>query len=208
MKIPFTTEQFFNIFDAYNSSVFPAQVIILILALAAIFLIHSKKANKNKFIGAFLGLLWIWTGLVYHITFFTTINKVAYVFGGIFIIQGILLFINTFHKERLNFTFHSQTKNYIGYFFILFGLIIYPLIGYFTGLALVKTIALGLPCPSTILTFGFLMLTSNKFPKYLLIIPSLWAVVGLSAAINFGVFQDYMMILTAIIVDIFLLRRK
>lgn len=208
MKMPFTTEQFFNAFEKYNITMYPAQVIILLLALAGIFLLHSKNPFKDKYIGVFLGLLWIWTGFVYHIVFFTEINKAAFLFGGIFIIQGFLILINTFRKNRLVFTFQYQAKDYTGYFLILFGLVIYPIISYLTGGSIVKTITLGLPCPSTILTFGFLMLTSGKFPKYLLIIPSLWAVVGLSAAINFGVHQDFMMILAALIADFHLLRRK
>lgn len=207
MKIPFTIEQFFNVFEKYNLSVFPAQVIILLLALAGIFLLHSEKPLRNKVIGAFLGLLWIWTGLVYHILFFTGINKAASVFGGLFILQGVLILIISFLRQRLVFTFRPDSKDYIGYFFILFGLMIYPFIGYLTGGSMVKTISLGLPCPSTIFTFGFLMLTTREFPKYLLIIPSLWAIVGLSAAINFGVYQDYMMIIAAIVADIYLLRK-
>jgi hypothetical protein len=67
---------------------------------------------------------------------------------------------------------------------------------------------MGLPCPSTIFTFGLFMLTNNKFPKSLLIIPSLWAIVGLSAAINIGVFQDLMILIAAITADIILIRRK
>lgn len=71
-----------------------------------------------------------------------------------------------------------------------------------------KTISLGLLCLTTILTFGFFMLTNAKFPKYLLIIPSLWAITGLCAAINFGVFQDFMILIAAIIADIILINRK
>lgn len=208
MKVPFTTEQFFNVFEKYNSAMFPAQIIILLFALVGIFLLHSDKPFKDKYIGVFLGLLWIWTGFVYHFAFFTEINKAAFAFGGIFILQGVFILINSFLKEKLVFTLQPQAKDYIGYFFILFGSIIYPCIGYLNGGSLFKTIALGLPCPSTILTFGFLMLTTSKFPKYLLIIPSLWAIVGLSAAIHFGVYQDSMMILAAITADFYLLRRK
>lgn len=208
MKMPFTTEQFFNVFEKYNLAMFPAQVIIFSLALIALLLLHTKKSFKNKFIGLFLGLLWIWTGLAYQIAYFTGINKAAYGFGILFIMQGGLILFNLFVKERLVFTFQPQTKDYIGYFFILFGLILYPVIGYLSGGSLVKTISLGLPCPSMVLTFGFLMLTTRDFPKYLLIIPSLWAIVGMSAAINFGVYQDYMMIIAAISADIYLLRRN
>lgn len=88
MKTPFTTEQFFLVFEHYNLKIFPAQLIIVILGIAALLLVHSKNRYKNKLIGCYLGLLWIWTGLVYHIVFFSGINKAAYVFGGIFIIQG------------------------------------------------------------------------------------------------------------------------
>lgn len=208
MKTPFTTEQFFNVFEKYNSTLFPLQFIILLLGIVGLFLLHSNYSNKNKIIGGFLGAVWIWMGIAYHFVFFAEINKAAFVFGGIFILQGLLILFNSWVKDSLIFTFNPQTKDYTGYFFILFGLIIYPLIGYTLFGTFTKTISLGLPCPTTILTFGFFMLTSSKFPKYLLIIPSLWAVIGLSAAINFGVYQDFMLPLTAIIAVIVLYRKK
>lgn len=208
MKTPFTTEQFFNMFEKYNSTIFPFQMIILLLGMVGLFLLHSKYSFKNILIGGYLGLLWLWTGFAYHIGFFAEINKAAFIFGGIFILQGLLILFNTFVKGRLIFDFIPKTKDYLGYFFILFGLVIYPIIGYFMVDSLTQIISLGLPCPTTILTFGFLMLADNKFPKYLLIIPSLWALIGLSAAINFGVYQDFMMIIAAILADVILIKRK
>jgi len=147
-------------------------------------------------------------GLVYHILFFTAINKLAFVFGTVFILQGVLILIHTFLKDTLNFNFSSQSKNYFGYFFILFGLDIYSLISYFILGSFDTTITLGLPCPSTIFTFGFFMMTGNKFPKYLLFIPSTWAIVDLSAAIQFGVFQDLIMPIAAIMTNIVILEQK
>ena len=208
MKIPFTTEQFLSVFEKYNSTVFPIQWILILLGIVALFLVHSKHSSKNKLIGSFLGLLWIWMGIVYHIIFFTVINKLAFVFGGFFVLQGVLILINTFLKDKLIFSFPSQTKNYFGYFFILFGLIIYPIISYFVQGTFKRTIALGLPCPTTILTFGFFMMASNKFPKYLLIIPSLWTIVGVGAAIQFGVYQDFMMPIAAVIAVTMLFKTK
>jgi Na+-translocating ferredoxin:NAD+ oxidoreductase RnfE subunit len=52
------------------------------------------------------------------------------------------------------------------------------------------------------------MLIRDRVPKYLLIIPSLWAIVGLTAAINFGVYQDFMMIIAAITANGVLIKRK
>ncbi len=208
MKTPFTTEQFFSVFEKYNKAVFPFQLIIILLGIFALVLIHSNNALKNKLIGSFLGLLWIWMGMAYHILFFSVINKLAFVFGAVFIVQGLLILINTFLADKLTFSYFSKRKNYFGYFFILFGLIIYPLLSYFIQGSFNTTIAPGLPCPSTIFTFGFFMMTGNKFPKYLLIIPSIWAIIGASAAIQFGVYQDTILLITAIIADTILFKYK
>jgi hypothetical protein len=208
MKTPFTREQFFAVFESYNSKVFPFQLLILLLGIVMLSLLHSRHSFKNKVIGMYLGALWIWSGLFYHILFFTEINEAAFIFGGAFVIQGVLILVSTFFKDHLNFDFKPQATNYLGYFFVLFGLIIYPLIGYFSQRSLLMTITLGLPCPSTIFTFGFLMLIRDRVPKYLLIIPSLWAIVGVTAAINFGVYQDFMMIIAAISANGVLIKRK
>jgi hypothetical protein len=197
MKTPFTTDQFYQVFERYNSTVFPAQLIFLILGVAALFLILSEKSYKSKLTAGFIGILWIWMGLIYHIAFFTAINEAAYVFGLIFIFEGILIILNS-GNNRITFSFKPTTKVYTGLFFIIFGLIVYPVIGLFIHGTSVPVISLGLPCPTTIFTFGFFMLAGSKLPKYLLIIPSLWAVVGLSAAINFGVYQDFMIFIAAV----------
>ena len=208
MKLPFTTEQFFNVIEKYNLTTFPFQLIILLLGIVCLFLLHSKLSSKDKLIGIYLGVLWIWIGVAYHLTFFTAINKAAFLFGGIFILQGLLILFYSSIKNRLVFTFTLKVKDYLGYFFILYGLIIYPIISYIVEGSFEKAIIIGVPCPSTIFTFGLFMFTNNKFPKSLLIIPSLWAIVGLSAAINIGVFQDLMILITAITADIILIRRK
>lgn len=208
MKTPFTTEEFFQVFENYNTSLFPSQIVILLFGLIAMFSLHTQKRRKNKLISAFLGLLWLWTGLVYHMTFFTAINKAAYVFGAVFILQGLFFFVEAFSKRRLEFTFDGSARAYLGYLFALFGLIIYPLISYFLADTTANIISLGLPCPTTIFTFGFLMMTTSRFPKYLLVIPTIWALIGTGAAINFGVYQDYVMLVAAVVACIFLVARK
>lgn len=202
--MPFTTEQFFYVFEQYNSAVFPFQLLIFILGIVGLFLLHSRLPGKNKFIGSYLGILWIWVGTIYHFIFFAEINPAAYLFGGVFILQGLLILRETFRKNRIRYSFSSQPGYYIGYFLVIFGLIIYPVIGYLLENSVAKIISLGLPCPTTIVTFGFFMLTGSKFPKYLLIIPSLWAIVGVSAAIELGVYQDFMMVISAMLAVYFL----
>jgi hypothetical protein len=207
MKTPFTPEQFFGVFEHYNQSVFPAQFIISLLGLASLILLHVHNRAGQRFTGWFLGLLWIWTGLVYHIGFFSEINPIAKVFGGLFIFQGVLNMVEANH-QRLQPSLGPGFKATVGYFLIWFGFLIYPIISYFAESSFVRTISLGLPCPTTIFTLGFFVLTTQQYRKYLLIIPSLWAVVGISAAINFGVHQDLMILVAAITALFFRFQNK
>jgi len=208
MNLPFTANQFFDIIEQYNQAIFPFQLIIFMMGLIAVLVISPRKISSNRFIGAFLGVLWLWTGIAYHLIFFTSINRAAYAFGVLFILQGIFFLYYTFSKGRMVFRFEGKTKGYLGYFFVLFGLVIYPVISFLLENSVERTISPGLPCPSTILTFGFLMLADRKMPRFLLIIPSLWAIIGTGAAINFNVYQDYVLIVSAIIAVIFILSRK
>lgn len=208
MKIPFTTEQFFEIIEKYNVTLFPSQLVIILLGILSVILLHSQKSYKNKFIGGFLGILWIWIGIAYHLAFFTEINKVAYAFGGLFILQGLFFLFETYSRKKLEFEIDGNVMDYIAYFFLIFGILIYPILIYFLENSVETIITLGLPCPSTILTFGFLMLTTRKLSKYLLIIPALWTIVGTSAAFNFGVYPDYLMPISALVAIIYLFVRK
>ena len=207
METPFSIEEFFSVFGNYNTSVFPVQLIFIVFGIAAFLFIHKKKKFTNYYITGFLGFLWLWIGIVYHIYFFTPINTAAYVFGGLFIIQGLFFIIEIFRK-KLEYSSGNKPWKYLGYLFILFGLFIYPIISYLLEGSFAKTISLGLPCPTTIFTFGFLMLTEHRFPKYLLIIPTLWTIIGTSAAFNFGVYQDYFLLLSAILANVYLIKRK
>lgn len=208
MKTPFSSEEFFSVFGKYNTLFFPSQILILILAIVLLVLLHSRSKSRHLYTGIFLGVLWIWNGAAYHIALFSEINSVAKVFGAIFILQGLLIIFNSFGKRQIHFNLIKGTRGYTAYFLAIFGLIIYPAIGFISGNEINHTISLGLPCPSTIFTFGVFMFASNRLPRYLLIIPSLWAVIGLSAAINFGVVQDFMLILAAITANIFLLKKN
>jgi len=205
MKMPFTTEQFFSVFENYNASVFPVQLVFLFFGILAVYSTLSEKSGRNKVIGGLLVLIWIWIGIAYHIIFFASINPAAYVFGGFFILQGLFFYIETSVRKNLVFKYAGSVKGYLALFFILFGLIIYPVISFYLGGSVLKTISFGLPCPSTIVTFGFLMLTDRKFPGYLLVIPSLWAIIGTAAAVNFGVYQDYVMIFAAIVANSYII---
>ena len=207
MNTPFTMEQFFGVFAQYNTTVWPVPVVIYLLALAALFLAIRKTSYTDRVISAILALFWLWMGVVYHLTFFAAINPLAYVFGGLFILQGLLFLASGTFGRKLSFGPELNIYGWAGGFFILYGLLIYPLLGYFLGHVYPYSPTFGLPCPTTIFTFGLLLWTNKSVPKYLLVIPVLWSFIGFGAALQWHVLEDIMLLITGLVATAMLVYR-
>ena len=197
MKLPFTAEQFFEIFEKYNQSVFPMQFILVWMASASVLLAISKKRFSDEIITGILAFLWLWAGIVYHLVFFTRINSGAYLFSAMFIAQGLLFLYQGMTLKRLNFHLKPDIYGVLGTIFMTYALVVYPVIGVSLGHVFPAAPTFGAPCPLVIFTFGILMWTDKKFAPYLLIIPLLWAIIGSTAAFRFGVTEDFGMTVTA-----------
>ena len=91
MKLPFTTQQFLEVFKKYNTAVYPVQLLLVLLATIVILFVFRKQKTNGKIILVILSAFWLWMGTIYHINFFSAINKLAYGFGGLFILEGMLL---------------------------------------------------------------------------------------------------------------------
>ena len=81
---------------------------------------------------------------------------------------------------------------------ISYALMVYPLLGVLFGHVYPAAPTFGAPCPTTIFTFGVLFLLREPFPRYVLVIPILWAGIGGSAAFSLGVAEDYGLIVAGL----------
>jgi hypothetical protein len=190
MNLPFTTDQFLAVFEQYNQAVWPLQIVLNLLGLAAIVLAVKKYAFSNRLILAILTFLWLWIGIAYHFAFFTAINPAAFAFAILNVIQGIIFLVFGAFTQRVSFQFKPNLYGITGALLILYAMFIYPLLGYAFGHVYPKSPTFGLPCPTTIFTFGLLLWTDIKVPKIILIIPFLWSLIGSSAALTLGIHED------------------
>jgi len=208
MNTPFTTEQFFEVFRNYNLSVFPVQFIFYIPALLVIYFIFKQTSSADKIISTVLSVLWLWMGIVYHLLFFTEINKAAYIFGFLFIIQGIIFFISGVLRNDLSFKFTPDKFGFIGAWIIFYALIVYPVLGYILEHRFPDSPTFGLPCPTVIFTFGVLMFTNKKCPYVILIIPFIWSIIGFTAVSNFGIIEDTGLLISGLAAIIMILNKN
>lgn len=207
MNLPFTIEQFLNVFAEYNQAVWPFQIVLNLFALSAIILCFKKVKPGDKINSGILAFLWLWIGMVYHIMHFTSINKAAYVFGIVFILQGIVFIYAGIMRDYLSFNFSVSLYSVTGAIFILYALIVYPIVGHQLGHVYPQSPTFGLPCPTTIFTFGILLFTDKRIPKYVLIIPFLWSLIGFSAAVNLSVYEDFGLVVAGVLGILFIYLR-
>lgn len=204
MDIPFTLEQFYGVFSDYNEAVWPAQLLLVLTALASITLALRPRRWSGVGVSAILGLLWAWIAVAYHLSFFTRISPAAYVFAAVsmagaavFIWQGVI-------QRRLQFAWMPGMRAYSGVTLMVFALVVYPIWSVYAGHRYPATPTFGLPCPTTIFTVGLLALAVPPTPRSPLVVPVLWCFVGVQAAFFLGVQPD-MGLAAAAIAGVFLL---
>lgn len=188
--IPFTNAEFLHVFEQYNEAVWPGQVLIYLVGFIAIGLAFIHRAWASKVINLILAGLWLWMGVVYHLVFFSTINPAARLFGALFIIQSAIFIFAGVLSSRLSFRFRSDVQGIIGGLLITYALVVYPLVGLALGHTYPIAPTFGVPCPTTIFTFGLLLGAGINVRLYVLIVPMLWSLMGLWAAITLGMYED------------------
>ena len=76
--LPFTHDDFLEVFRAYNAAIWPAQIVAYALGLAAVILLVPPNSARGRAILAILALMWLWVAIIYHWGFFSAINRVAF----------------------------------------------------------------------------------------------------------------------------------
>lgn len=209
MNLPFSADQFIGLFSQYNSAIWPMQVVMYVLTGIAVILVCKRLSYADRFISSILGVIWVWNGLVYHIMFFTSINKAAYLFGALFILQGIMIWWYGGIKGEIDYSSGGNASRLIGGLLLLYAAVAYPLIGAFLGHGYPHLPLLGVaPCPTTIFTFAFILFAQDKIPLRLFWIPFLWSLIGFSASYTLGITEDIGLVVAGLLTAVLLVCSK
>ncbi|MFN0194756.1 MAG: DUF6064 family protein [Aestuariivirga sp.] len=191
MNPPFTIEEFLGVFAAYNAAIWPFQIVAYFAGLLAVAALWLKRLRGSWLISAVLAILWACNGIGYHYLYFSTINPLASGFAAIFVLQAILFATSAFTANRIGFTVAPALRSWAGLALLLYALLVYPALGMLAGHGLMAGPMFGVaPCPTTIFTIGMLVLARGAWVPWLSIIPFLWSLVGLAAALQLGIPED------------------
>ncbi len=204
--LPFTTEEFFEVFARYNAAIWPAQIGAAALGLVALLLIFRRGPAASRAISLILAGFWLVMGLGYHLVFFSGINHLAYAFGLLFVTQAALLLTDGVVRGAIRFEAGRGSRAWLAWALIAYGWVIYPLIGLLGSHPYPRTPLFGVaPCPTAIFTLGMLLLSDASWRVF--VIPLVWAAIGGSAAVLLAVSQDYGLILAGAIALMFIFAR-
>ncbi len=165
-------------------------IIIYLIGVAVVILAIKKTSYSDKTISGMLAFLWLWAGIVFFIIFFSPIFPLYSLFGALFILQGLIFLVFGIYKPSLSFKIEGNKYSLVGTIFIIYALVIYPLIGYFTGHSYPSGPIFGAPCPICIFTFGLLLGTNKRISLFVLVIPLIWSLTGIYAVTTFHVWAD------------------
>ena len=201
MQLPFTREQFFDLFAVYNAALWPALVVLWLASAVVSVLLLSSRRPPDRWIAALLAAHWIWSAVAYHALFFTRINQAAWLFAALFLLQAALFIWSGIVQRRLSFAPWRSRWAPAGWALVAYSLL-YPAINAAQHLTWSRIPAFGVPCPTTIFTAGLLMLAQGVSWR-LSIVPVVWSVIGGSAAFLLDVRADYVLPVAGLALAVF-----
>ncbi len=200
---------FFQFMTKYNTAIWPMQIVFYVLSALCIYTSLHKLKYSDIINIVILSSLWIWNGAITLLVYFTSFHDQYYLWGPIWIAQGVLISYHGIIKKQIRFKLKKDVYSFIGLTFIAYALILYPLIGAWLGHPFPKGPIFGAaPCPTVIFTFSLFLFSENRVNPYLLYFPLLWALMSLYPIIGMGIYADIGEIVAAIIAFALILKKN
>lgn len=192
MPLPFSRDQFFAVFAAYNEAVAPAQLVLLGLGIVAAALAVQAPQGRwsDRGIGLVLAGLWLWMGVEYQWRFFRPVNPAATLFAAGFVVEAVLLVWAALVGPRLSFRAPRSLRGGAALALLVYAFAVYPAIGWALGHRYPAAPSFGVPCPTTIVTLALLLWTAKRPPLAVMVVPWAWALIGSTATFQLGMWED------------------
>jgi hypothetical protein len=186
VKLPFDEAAFLDVFGQYNNSFWPF-VVGLWATTVIVCARWMVRGGADRSLLILLAVHWAWSGVAYHELFFRRINPAATLFGLLFVLEAAF-FAWLAIAPRARFAFAWSVRGVLAAILAGYALI-YPALGFLSGMQYPRLPLFAVPCPTTLLTAG-LLLASSGVPRIVRIVPAFWAAIAGSAALLLGVRAD------------------
>ncbi len=181
--LSYTAEVLQSLIAHYNMAVWPGQLIAGSLMLLALLLLVFPRRWGGQAIAVILAAGWLWVGWVYYVVRLGSIDFSAPLYGGAFLLQGLLLLWTGVIRGALSWAPRLDLYGSVAMLLFLIAVFLLPASVWFQGTGWMQLRLVGLmPLPTVLFTVGVLLLTAGKTPLHLTVIPLLWALAAAATA--------------------------
>jgi hypothetical protein len=195
----FAPRTYYRLFELYNADIWPTQLVALVLGLAILTLLWRGPAARGRLIAAILAAAWLFVAWAFHLERYATINWAAVYLAAGFALQALSLVWVGVVRGRLQLQLTAQPLSRAALYLFLFALVVQPLIGPLFGRPWTQVELFGVaPDPTAVATLAVL-LTADRTPWPLMILPLLWCVLTGLTLWTMGSPDAFVMPLAAIV---------
>ena len=204
--LSFSIEEFLLVLESYNLAIWPFQGFAYILVIMALIFALKPTNYSLRILLAILSFFWLFTGILFCFSYWAPYHIFGYIFGICCVLQG-LMFLYSIIRSDITIGFPDTDYTLIGILFVLYAIIGYQIFSYYLGHIYPKYFSVGLvPCPTTIFTFGILLMINKKIPIKYFIIPLMVSLGGFLAALK-GIYEDVGLVIVGILGTILMILR-
>lgn len=188
---PYDAEVLASSYAQYNTAIWPAQAVALVLALAILWLAAAPRPWSGRVIGGLLICAWLWCGGVYFFQHFARYDFLAPVYGWAFLVEAALLSWGLLWRAP-QVAFRPTAAGFAGYVLAVAALLLLPLISGFgeAGFASARLVGVA-PGPTALFTLGLLVLTEGRRRWLLMILPLAWCALAGVQAWSLGIAEAW-----------------
>lgn len=188
--LSFDAEVLSALFAQMNRALWPVQIACFAAALGALWLAAANRPGRTRLIGVILAGAWLCCALVFHFGYFTGLSFTAPAYGVLFLAQSALLAWSLLLRRQPVFAMVPGPAPWIGLAAIAYALVGMPLIALMgEGLTSARVFALA-PGATAAFTLGFLLLSRERCPILLFLLPVAWTLIAGATAWTLWIPED------------------
>lgn len=179
----FSPRTYWRLIELHNLDVWPAQLVMLAVGLALLWLAATRRAGAARVLAALLAPVWLWVGWAFHWQHYATINWAAQYFALAFALQAVLLLgLGSLPRDAHAPPTGGAAQN-LGWLLAVAGVLLYPLAGLLAGRPWTQVEMFGItPEPTALASLGLLLASAQPPSRLrrcvLAVIPVLSLMVG------------------------------
>ena len=184
----FSPRVYWRMFELHNQSVWPLQILALLLGAAILVWVVRPHPWSSRAILAILAAAWMWVAWAFLWSRYSTINWAAAYVAPAFGFQALLLGWFAGVRGHVHFEVSRSVSGATGFMLLLYALILHPFLAKFAGRPFAAAEVFGIaPDPTAIATLGLITMASGRgWVRLLLIVPLAWCLVSWATLYTMG----------------------